>query len=120
MSSAADRKWQRVKVDIRVKLWLDPEGAGSAVVVRSYEMGPGGLSVYAPEQIDVGASVVVSFALSASGKVLRFSAVVRNKRGFRYGLEFVEVGDAERAELARHLGPLGEQPGGPLAGAATV
>jgi len=120
MSSAEDRKWRRVKVDIRVKLWLDAEGAGSAVVVRSYEMGPGGMSVYAPEQIDVGASVVVSFALPGSQKALRFAAVVRNKRGFRYGVEFVGVSDAERAELTRYLELSGDKLGGSVADAASV
>ena len=120
MSSAADRKWNRVKVDVRVKLWLDPAGEGSAVVVRSYEMGQGGMSVYAPEQIDVGSAVVVSFTLPPPDKPLRFSAVVRNKRGFRYGLEFVDVKDPERAELARHLEPLERHLGGPMADAASI
>ena len=120
MSSEADRKWKRVKVDVRVKLWLDPAGEGSAVVVRSYEMGPGGLSVYAPEQIELGAPVVVAFTLAASGKPLRFPAVVRNKRGFRYGLEFIEVSQTQRAELVRYLEPLEEHSGGPLTDAAGV
>ncbi len=133
MNSAADRKWQRVKVDVRVKLWLDPAGEGSAMVVRSYEMGPGGMSVYAPEQIELGAPVVVGFTLSsnricqtqavvgpASAKALRFAAVVGNKRGFRYGLEFVGLSDAERVELARYLETSGEQLGGPVADAASV
>ena len=120
MSSEADRRYKRMKVDVRVKLWLDPAGEGSAMVVRSYEMGQGGMSVYAPEQIELSAPVVVGFALPASEKALRFSAVVRNKRGFRYGLEFVGVSDAERAELARYLEPFGETTGGPLTDAASV
>ena len=120
MSSAADRKWKRAKVDVRVKLWLDPAGEGSAMVVRSYEMGQGGMSVYAPEQIEVGVSVVVSFALPSSGKQLRFPGIVRNKRGFRYGLEFVDLSDTQRAELARGLEEFKEPSGGPLADAASV
>src|SRR6266516_1139909 len=93
MSSAADRRFKRMKVDVRVKLWLDPAGEGSAMVVRSYEMGQGGISVYAPEHIDLGALVVVGFALGVPGKAFRFPAVVRNKRGFRYGLQFTGVSD---------------------------
>jgi PilZ domain-containing protein len=120
MSSAVDRKWERVKVDVRVRLWLDPAGEGSAMVVRSYEMGQGGMSVYAPEQIEVGALVVVGFALSGSETALRFHGIVRNKRGFRYGLEFLDTSDAERAELARCLEPLGKKRIGPLADAASI
>ena len=115
MNPAADRKWKRMKLDIRVKLWRDPEAEDSAAaVVRSCELSQGGMSVYAPEQMEVGTRVVVSFTLPGVNKALRLHGVIRNVRGFRCGLEFVKVSDAERAELARCLEPFG----GPLAGAA--
>ena len=90
------------------------------MVVRSYEMGQGGISVCAPEQIDLGAFVVVGFAIGAPGKAFRFPAVVRNKRGFRYGLQFTGVSDAERSELARCLESFDEKMGGSLTDAAGV
>jgi len=114
MNPAADRKWKRVKLDIRVKLWRDPQAEDSAAVVRSCELSQGGMSIYAPEQLEVGTRVVVSFTLPGANKALRLHGVIRNVRGFRCGLEFVKVSDAERAELARCLEPFG----GPLAGAA--
>jgi c-di-GMP-binding flagellar brake protein YcgR len=104
MSSAAERRWKRVKLDVRVKLWRDPEAEDAATVVRSYELSQGGMSVYAPEQMEIGTPMEVSFTLPPGDKVLRFHAVVRNVRGFRCGLEFVKVSDAERAGLARYLG----------------
>ena len=94
----------RVKVDVRVKLWRDPEAEDAATVVRSYELSQGGMSVYAPEQMEIGTPLVVSFTLPPGDKALRFHAIVRNLRGFRCGLEFVKVSAAEGAELARYLG----------------
>ena len=116
MTAEAGRRWKRVKVDVRVKLWREPETEDSATVVRSFELGQGGMSVYAPEQMGVGTRVVVSFTVPGLSKPLRLHGVVRNVRGFRCGMEFEKVSDAERAELARCLEPLG----GPLTGVANV
>jgi len=63
VSSVADRRWKRWKVDIRVKLRRagDPEGA--ATVVRSFELSEGGMSLYVPDSLAVGLLVQVSFVL---------------------------------------------------------
>jgi c-di-GMP-binding flagellar brake protein YcgR len=106
--SSADRRWKRVKLDVRVKLRRGEEAEDTATVVRSYELSEGGMSVYAPEQMEIGTLVVVCFTLPGGGEALRLHAMVRNQRGFRCGLEFVKVSDAERAELARYLGSLAD------------
>lgn len=103
---AAKRKWKRFKVDIRVRIrrWEEPEE--SASVVRTYELSEGGMSVYASETLDVGTFMLAEFSLPPSPNGLRIRAVVRNRRGFRCGLEFVDLAAAERSELVRYLGSL--------------
>ncbi len=98
------RRWKRSKVDIRVRIrrWEEPEEATS--VVRTYELSEGGMSVYASETLEIGAFMQVVIALPAAANPLRLRAVVRNRRGFRCGLEFVEPSAAEKYELARYLG----------------
>jgi c-di-GMP-binding flagellar brake protein YcgR len=102
--SSAERRWKRFKVDIRVRLrrWEDAEDAAS--VVRSYDLSEGGMSVYAPDRLEVGTCVLVAFSLPPEEKGLRIQAVVKNRRGFRCGLEFVDLPAAGRFELARYLG----------------
>lgn len=104
--SATQRRWKRLKVDIRVKLrrWEEKESAAS--VMRSGELSQGGMSVYAPDGLEVGTYVMVAFSLPPEEKTLRLRAVVRNRRGFRCGLEFVDMIDADRLEIARYLGSL--------------
>jgi c-di-GMP-binding flagellar brake protein YcgR len=93
-------------VDIRVKLrrWDDPEEA--ATVVRTYEMSEGGMSVYASESFEVGAAMMVAFALPGVGSGLRLRCVVKNRRGFRCGMEFIELPENDRSEILRYLGSL--------------
>lgn len=97
------RKWQRFKIDVRVKIrgWEEPDNA--AVVVRSHVMSEGGIAVYAPESLDIGAHVMVAFSLPGHSKELRLQALVRNRRGFRCGMEFVDIATTERLLIKRYL-----------------
>lgn len=104
--SSPVRRWKRVKVDIRVKLRRWEEADSAASVMRSFELSEGGLSVFAPGGLDVGTFVMLAFTLPPEEKPLRIRAVVRNRRGFRCGLEFMDLPSASRSEIARYLGSL--------------
>ena len=104
--SAPVRKWKRFKVDVRVRLWRWEEPEETATVVRTYEMSEGGMSVYASETLDAGTVMLVAFALPGAEKGLRIRAVIKNRRGFRCGLEFVDLAPAARQEIVRYLGSL--------------
>ena len=100
---AAVRRWKRVKMDVRVKLrrWEDPED--SAAVVRTFEMSEGGMSVYASETLEIGTQLMAEFSVHGT-EPLRVRAVVRNRRGFRCGVEFVDLDLRQTAEIRRYLG----------------
>ena len=101
--SSTQRRWKRLKVDFRVRFRLESEPEESGKLVRSYELSEGGMSVYLPETIPVGTKVVVSFAL-VGDNTLRLRAVVRSLRGFRVGMEFLDLAPDQRFEVLRYLG----------------
>ncbi len=100
---SATRKWKRIKVDIRIKIrrWDQPET--ESFVVRTYELSVGGMSVYAAEALPIGTMVRVQLLLPASGEEFDITAVVRNRRGFRLGMEFVDLAENAKAEIERYL-----------------
>jgi hypothetical protein len=104
-TNAPVRRWQRFKIDVRVKVrrWEEPDNAG--VVVRSYVMSEGGMSVYAPESLEIGTHVLVEFRLPESSRELRLRALIRNRCGFRCGMEFVEPAAADRMLIRRYFQP---------------
>lgn len=104
------RKWRRSKIDVRVKLCRSQE-PGNAVAVRSDTMSEGGMSVYASELLDVGTSVLVEFSLPGTLTELRLRALVRNRSGFRCGLEFTEVAESDRSLIRSYLRSLMEEHG---------
>ncbi len=100
---AATRKWKRIKVDIRVRMrrWDEPEAESS--VVRTYEISAGGMSVYAAEALSIGSMVRVELSLPALTEKFDITAVVRNRRGFRLGMEFVDLPETVKAEIQHYL-----------------
>jgi c-di-GMP-binding flagellar brake protein YcgR len=89
---------------MRIRRWEEPEDA--ALVVRTYELSEGGMSVYASESLEIGTFMLAEFSLPGAKKALRIRAVVRNRRGFRCGLEFVDLPATEKFEILRYLGTL--------------
>jgi hypothetical protein len=106
--NAHARKWQRFKIDVRVKIRRskDPD---NAVVVRSDLLSEGGLSVYTPESLEIGASVLVEFSLPGTPK-LQLRALIRNRCGFRCGMEFMDVAPSDRTLIRRYLQSLVSEP----------
>jgi len=99
---AATRKWKRIKLDVRVRIRrLDaPEVATS--VVRTYELSRGGMSVYASEALEVGAAVWIEFVLPDAGEFV-LKAIVKNRRGFRLGMEFVDLPESQCLAIEHYI-----------------
>jgi c-di-GMP-binding flagellar brake protein YcgR len=105
--NSSERKWKRLKVDMRVRLRRLEEAEEMVSTVRSYELSEGGMSLYSPDIMDVGTPVLVGFSLSPGTNGLRLRAVVKNRRGFRCGLEFVDLPPEQRSEIVRYLESVG-------------
>lgn len=101
--NAPVRKWRRFKIDIRVKIRRTEEEESAVSVVRSHVISEGGMSVYATESLEIGTPVEVEFWLPGSSRELRLRALIRNRNGFRCGMEFVELTAADRMLIHGYL-----------------
>ena len=97
------RRWKRTKIDMRVRLRRAGDPNDSGVVVRTYEISEGGMSLYVPDPFEPDTPVTLEFILPGSPRQITVSAFIRNRRGFRHGLEFVDVSEADRAEITSYL-----------------
>lgn len=59
----------------------------------------GGITVYAEGDFAVGDELKVEFTPPFFNAVVYLPAIVRNRHGNRYGMEFVGTDDAERQEI---------------------
>lgn len=95
------RRFRRFKSDFRVKLLFEVDGRKQSEVVRSYEFSQGGVSVYAPVAPQEG-ELVLELTLPGKQDALRVKAIIRNRRGFRYGMEFAELTKEQEEVLAAY------------------
>lgn len=93
------RRFSRMIVDISVRVFAPaptPPTNG-----RGHDVSGGGMALYVPIELNIGDKLQLSFQLPYSRMRLGISAFVRNRNGFRYGVEFVGLTAAETAEIQR-------------------
>jgi len=76
---------------------------GKTVVVqgRGNELNEGGLALFAGVELAVNEQIAVEFTPPYSGQPMRARAVVRNRSGYTYGVEFLmenneDIGNASQ------------------------
>jgi hypothetical protein len=95
------RRWSRHKIDVRLKVLIG--GAqGTVVFGRGNILSEGGMGVYIPQSIPIGAEVALQVTFPYSPAEVTLNAVVRNCEGFRYGLEFRDLSEKMRAVIVKN------------------
>ncbi len=92
------RRFRRMSVDISVKVFVPGRPASLG---RGHEVSAAGLAVYVPMELPLGIEVSLSFTLPYSRFQFGVAGIVRNRDGFRYGVEFLKLAAAEKAEILR-------------------
>ena len=80
------RRWNRLPVDLPVRL-VTSKGLSTTVVLgRGTELSEGGMAVYAGILLNPGDLLEVEFDMPFHSRV---PAIVRSRNGFCFGLEFI-------------------------------
>lgn len=101
LTYSMERRADRQKIDFRIRLRYLRDGAQESVHGRGSDLSEGGMAVYAAADADEGTHVQIEFTLPYSRRVLWIEAVVRNKQGYRFGLEFLTLSSSQREEIKR-------------------
>src|SRR3982751_1972566 len=96
--SIVARNYTRMVLDIAVRVF--PKD-GPQTNGRGHDIGLGGMAMYVPLDLKLQERIAISFQLPYSRIKLGLHAVVRNRNGFRYGLEFAAMTKAESDEIQR-------------------
>lgn len=87
-------RWQRHRFDIPVRLIVHTSDVHFTDQTKLYdgrgnELNEGGMAVPAGVELSVGREVAVEFTPPFSGIPIRVHAAIRNRAGYRYGVEFL-------------------------------
>jgi c-di-GMP-binding flagellar brake protein YcgR len=104
-NQAGIRRWERFSVDIRLKASFKRNNMPLTVFGRGSDISQGGMACYIPSELSVGSSVDLELSLPymTGEQPIRIIATVRNRNGFRYGLEYVALSEFDKARLLKSL-----------------
>jgi len=85
------RRWPRYKLEVPVRLLAQKGDKVAIVQARGNELNEGGLAVFAGTELSLDEEVAVEFTPPYSGQPIRVRCLVRDRKGYCYGLEFLSV-----------------------------
>ncbi len=97
------RRYRRYKLDVPVRVIVHSDEKTRIIHGRGNELNEGGLAVNAGVELEIGDEIEVEFTPAYTGQPLRARASVKNRNGYRYGLQFLTetAVDYERVEDIR-------------------
>ena len=95
------RRAVRYKLDVPLRIILHQEDKTLVREGRGTELGEFGMCVLVGLELKVGGEVEIEFTLPYSSEPIRVSGAVRNRKGYRYGCEFIPDGPAEQKNVER-------------------
>jgi PilZ domain-containing protein len=99
------RRWPRYRLDVPLRVIV--HGPGKTTVGRGNELNEGGMALTAGVELKLGDQTEIEFTPPYAGLPIRIRGVVRNRNGYRYGMEFVAENDREEEEVLRWRTMLG-------------
>jgi len=97
------RRWPRYKVELRLKVKGDKPGQLAFAFGQGSDVSEGGMAAYIPAEFEVGDSMTLEVQLPYAKESLLLKAAVRNRNGFRYGLEYTQISDEDRQQLGKSI-----------------
>ena len=95
------RRWRRHHLDVPIRVIVHRPSKTSVFVGRGNELSEGGMAVTAGVELKTGDEAEIEFTPPYSGGPIRIRGIVRNRAGYRYGMEFVAEGEREKESVDR-------------------
>ena len=99
------RRWPRLKIRVPVTVIVKKPNKTVYIDGRGTDLNEGGIAVFAGAELGIGEEVEISFTPPYRGEPLIARTIIRNRRGYTYGMEFVKEtrDDAARVDRIRQV-----------------
>ena len=93
------RRYRRYRLDVPVRIIVHSEEKTRIVEGRGNELNEGGMAIQAGLELEINGEIEVEFTPAYTHQPLRARAAVRNRNGYRYGLEFLNDTPVDRQRV---------------------
>ncbi len=99
------RRWSRLKIHVPVTVVVRKQEKTVFVQARGQDLNEGGIGVFVGTELRIGEMVEISFTPPYQGNPMTARTVIRNRRGYTYGMEFITESqeDQKKVELIRSV-----------------
>ncbi len=99
------RRWPRLKIQVPVTVIIRKPHKTVFIDGRGTDLNDGGIAVFAGTELPIGAEVEISFTPPYRGEPLVARTIIRDRRGYTYGMEFLMDSkvDAQRVMKIREV-----------------
>ena len=97
------RRFIRAQAELRVKIIYRRKEVLQMANGRAHDLSEGGVAVYVPLELSMGETLELEFVLPRARVPFRIPATVRNRMGFRYGVEFMVISKVQREEITKFV-----------------
>src|SRR5205807_7691849 len=92
------RRWQRYRLNLPIRLIVSRNASTRITSGRANDISQGGILVFAGIELSAGSEVFIEFTEPYSGEAIRARGLVRHRRGYNYGVEFLSETPAEQEQ----------------------
>jgi hypothetical protein len=100
------RRWQRYRLNLPISVIYVHDSGTKIVSGRGNDMSEGGVLVFAGMELKTGDEVAIEFMPPYSNGPVRARGIVRHRRGYNYGVEFLMDSPAEKEQIEKFRGLL--------------
>jgi c-di-GMP-binding flagellar brake protein YcgR len=95
------RRWTRYAIDVQVRAVVKSGSQSRTVHGRGSDISVGGMALYLATELVIGEVIEVDVTLPYATVPFHAVAVVRSRRSYQYGVEYVNLSPAARAGIQR-------------------
>jgi hypothetical protein len=94
------RRWRRFDVNVPIRVIIRQAMKSTIVDGRGSALSDGGMAIFAGAELKPGEQVAVEFTPPYSAPPIRVEARICNRRGYNYGVEFLDSEPEQKEEVA--------------------
>jgi hypothetical protein len=83
------RRWPRCPVNLGLRVCITAPFGNEYRLANGRDVSQGGMAIYLPAELELGDTIGVELLFPGSQEQMTLSAVVKNRLGFKYGVEFI-------------------------------
>lgn len=95
------RRWTRYAIDVQVRAVVKSAGQSRTLRGRGSDISIGGMALYMAADLVIGEVIELEVTLPYATAPFNACAVVRSRRSYQYGVEYVNLSPVARAGIQR-------------------